>query len=96
MVAMDVGAQLQVPPASELVKVMVLPWQNGIFPAIAPGNGVTVITVVTVPQVVTYDMVAVPVIRPVAIPVVLIVATDVGTQLHVPPANGLLNVIEVP
>ena len=50
MLATDDGAQLHVPPVSELVSVIVLPWQKGALPAIAPGNAIAVTVAVTVPH----------------------------------------------
>ena len=41
-------------------------------------------------------MVAVPTPAPVTAPEELIVATDDGTQLHVPPVNELLSVLVLP
>lgn len=95
-VATDVGAQLHAPPARELLSVIVLPAHTGILPAIGPGTGFTVTITVAAPQVVMYDIVAVPAATAVTIPEELIVATEVGAQLHVPPGNELLNEIVPP
>ena len=50
--ATDIGAQLHVPPANELPSVIVLPWQKGVLPVMAPGIPMTVTITVAVPHVV--------------------------------------------
>ena len=62
------------------------------FPVIGPGEGFTVTTTVGAPHGVLYVTVAVPGATPVTTPVELMVATDVGEQLHVPPGNVLVSV----
>ena len=78
---------LQVPPGSELAKVVVDPRQAINIPVIAPGVGVTVTTATVLQPATVYNMDAVPGDTPVTMPVDdPTVATAGAVLLQVPPA----------
>lgn len=91
---------LQVPPLVALVNVMVAASHTALGPEIVPtvGNEIilTVLVSVTEPQALdtAYDIVVVPNVTPVTIPVPLpTVALAVLLLVHVPPEDGWLKVI---
>jgi hypothetical protein len=87
----DVLVLSHVPPAGELVSVIVSPTHTGTTPPIAAGNGLTV-TVMKVSQPLTevYVIRAVPPATPKYVPVVRpMVVTAVLPLAHVPPAGKL-------
>ncbi len=51
IVATNTDVELHIPPVNELLKVIVVPWQNGVLPIITPGNGSTVTVAFIVPHV---------------------------------------------
>jgi hypothetical protein len=78
---------LQVPPGSELDKVVVEPRQAINIPVIAPGVGVTVTTATVLQPATVYSIEAVPGATPVTMPVDdPTVATVGAVLLQVPPA----------
>ena len=86
---------VQVPPATELLKVVVPPTHIEVIPDIAPGTGLTVTSTVFVqPVEVCVNVImdvpgATPVTRP---PPRVMVATPVDALVHVP-ATALLNCV---
>jgi hypothetical protein len=96
MVATVNGAMLHVPPGNELLNAAVLPGHKGTLPVIGPGKPFTATVAVTVPQIVTYDTVAVPAAIAVTNPEKLIAATVDGVMLHVPPGNELVRRVVPP
>src|SRR4029453_4143993 len=101
-VAIPDAPELQEPPPTELLNVMVLPVQTVDVPVIVPafGSGLTVTICVStaVPQLfaTVYDISAVPVATPVTTPPALTVAMPDAPVLQVPPPTELLNVVVLP
>ena len=94
MVATVVLLLLHVPPDGELLSAVVDPWQTVVVPVIEPEEELTVTTkAAAVPQPLLYEIVVVPVPKPVTIPAAVIVATPVFELVQVPPLLLLLNVI---
>ena len=89
---------LHVPPVTASLSVIVDPAHTDEGPEIAAGSGLTAsVAVRTQPDGIVYDIVAVPAIIPLAIPVVPpIVATDRLLLLHVPPVDASVNVVVEP
>ena len=94
---------VQTPPVVVVDSVVVAPTQTVVVPAIADGVAggsvmVTVVVAALLPQLLltVYEINDVPADKPVTKPVLLIVATDAVTLLHVPPPVTLDNVDEAP
>jgi len=66
------------------------------LPVIGPASGCTVTIAYAVMQVVVYDTTAIPEETADTAPDELIVAMDVGEQLHTPPASEFLTVKPAP
>ena len=102
--AMVGSALVQVPPMVASLRAAVAPAQMVIVPVIAATVGIafTVSVVVTVvlqpvdPSVTLYPIVAVPAVRPVTTPDVLIVAVVGALLLHVPPGVASASVVVLP
>jgi len=86
---------LQVPPATVLVKVVVLPGQTIVLPEMVPTNGsgfttnVRVATAAPQMPVTAYEIVLVPVAMAFTTPVLLMDATEGLLLVHVPPVTAL-------
>ncbi len=94
MVATEGALLLQVPPGSELDKVVVDPRQAIRIPLIAPGVAVTVTTATVLQPATVYSIEAVPGVPPVTIPVSEpTVAIAGAVLLQVPPALVLARVV---
>jgi hypothetical protein len=88
---------VQVPPVTVLLSVVVLCSHTTGVPVMGPGTGFTV-TVCSAahPPAAEYDMVAVPMARPLTVPVGVTGATDGLLLLHVPPGVASLSVVIPP
>jgi hypothetical protein len=99
MVATEVLLLLHVPPGAPLVNELVLPRQADDEPVIEAGVWLTVTTVLAgVPQPFEYDIVAVPTVAPVMMPVVAPAMATEGlllVQLPTPPALDSVVVVPV-
>lgn len=88
------------PPAGVLLNVVVNPLQMTSEPdvVIVPGKGITVTTVLTAQPVLSiYDMVDVPAVTPVTMPIVPSAIRELPLELlHVPVAGVLFNVVVAP
>jgi len=97
MVAFVVVPLIHVPPGGSGVIVAVAATHTAFTPVIS-GNALTVIILVADagPQsvVAVYDIVAVPAVMPVTVPVAFTVAVSGLRLLHVPPATPLVNTID--
>lgn len=89
---------LHVPPGSEFVRIVALPWQTVVAPPIAAGCAFTVkVTDATHPAGVVYFITLVPAATPVTTPVIgATVATPGVMLLQVPPGVASLSVVELP
>jgi len=99
--ATDVLLLIHVPPVAPSLRLAVAPWQIFSGPAIALGDGVTVITRVTVqPEPKEYVIVAVPGMPPVtvppALPEAITEATTVELDDHEPPVGMSLSTTDEP
>jgi hypothetical protein len=93
---------LHTPPLATSVKVVVNPAVRVAVPLIASASGegliVTVKVAAAVPQlfVTVYDMVVVPEVNPLTMPVVPTVATAPLVLLHTPPVDASVNNVDEP
>ena len=98
-VAILVEPELHIPPPEASVKFIIDPAHTVIRPFIIPasGNGLTVIISVAlkVPQLLltVYDIVAVPAVMPVRLPVEPTVAMLVEPELHIPPPEPSVTLV---
>ena len=98
IVATGVLSLLHVPPATVLLRVVVVPEHNVVTPVIADGGTLTVSTVVVVQPADDVNVIvvvpgAIPPAMPVAAP---IVATPVAELLHVPVTPASVSVVVPP
>ena len=101
-VATPVDTEVHAPPPAASVRLVADPAHTVSVPVMLPafGDALTVTTTVAAaePQlfVTVYDMVDVPLVKPVTTPVALTVATPVDTELHTPaPPVALLSAVVV-
>ena len=101
-VATEALLLVQVPPEAVLANTVVLPGHTVAVPVMAAGVALTVTTVPTAPQEVVYEMVAVPALTALTIPLdEPTVATLVLRLVQLPPggasvsASGLFEVVSV-
>ena len=88
---------LQVPPAVLLPNVVVCPWHTSGIPLMLPGTALMVITMVFIQPVGgVLVIIAVPLPRPVTLPVVGLTDTVASALVQVPPATELARVIVAP
>jgi hypothetical protein len=101
-VATEVAEELHVPPVAASLKAVVAPVHTVAVPVMAPADAgmLTVTTLVALllpqPLVNVNDIVAVPALIPVTIPVELTVAMPTLPELHTPPLLASLKTVVAP
>jgi hypothetical protein len=97
-VALLVALLLHTPPLTVFPRLVVADTHTVVVPVMEVLGALFIVTILvaTVPQLVEYDIVHVPAVRPLTTPAALTVALAVLLLLHVPNATLLLNVVVSP